>query len=72
MEMSSQFNVPAALFQGKDLSVPIKQGIERASEPVWIVWRREKSPALQRLEPRVFYPIAWSLHRVLSSKHGHL
>jgi hypothetical protein len=43
MEVSGQLHVPAALPLGKEPTVPTGQEAGWAPEPVWTLWRREKS-----------------------------
>jgi hypothetical protein len=42
MGVSSQFHAPIALSRGKQLPVPIGEA-GWAPEPVWTLWRKEKS-----------------------------
>jgi hypothetical protein len=43
MEASGQFHMPTALSSVKEPSVPTGQEAAWAPEPVWMLWRREKS-----------------------------
>jgi hypothetical protein len=45
MEMSCQLHAPAALPPGNEAPAPIEQKAGWAPEPVWTLWRREKSLA---------------------------
>jgi hypothetical protein len=42
MERSSQLHSPAALLSGKELPVPTEQEGGLDSEPIWMLWWREK------------------------------
>jgi hypothetical protein len=43
MEVTVQFDAPVALPPVKELPVPFDKEAWWASEPVWTIWRREKS-----------------------------
>jgi hypothetical protein len=45
MEVSGQLHVQAALPPEKKPPVPTREEARWASEPVWTLWRREKSLA---------------------------
>jgi hypothetical protein len=51
MEVSGHLHAPAAVLRRKSPLVPIGQEAVWASEPVWALWKREKSltPAVQPL-----------------------
>jgi hypothetical protein len=48
MEVGGQLHALAALILGKKPPVPIVQEDGWASEPVWMLWNREKSLASAR------------------------
>jgi hypothetical protein len=43
MEVSGRYHSPAALHTGKESPVPVGKETEWAPEPVWTLWKREKS-----------------------------
>jgi hypothetical protein len=43
MELSGQLHASAALLQAKEFPLPIGQEAGWAPEPVWTMWRKEKS-----------------------------
>jgi hypothetical protein len=43
MEAKGQLHAPAALLPGNQFAVPIVEEAEWVPEPVWMLWRREKS-----------------------------
>jgi hypothetical protein len=55
--MSGQLHAPAALPLGKELSATIGQEAAWAPEPVWTLWRGEKS-CTARNRTRAFQPVA--------------
>jgi hypothetical protein len=66
MEVSGQLHAPAALLPMNQLSVPIGYEAEWAPEPVWTLWRREKSaasalPALINVTVWLDFFILWSV-----------
>jgi hypothetical protein len=57
MDVSGQLHAPAALPPGKVHPPPIGQEAGWAPEPVWTLWRREKSYTCQEWNP-AFQPVA--------------
>jgi hypothetical protein len=51
MEASGQLHIPAALPPGKELPVPIREEAGWALEPVWMLWRKEKSVSCWKSNP---------------------
>jgi hypothetical protein len=51
MEVSSKLHNPAALFLAKESQVAPGQEARWAPEPVWMLWRREKSCSWQESNP---------------------
>jgi hypothetical protein len=49
MEVTGQLHAPATILPGKESQVPIVQEAEWAQDPVWTLWKREKS--LPEIEP---------------------
>jgi hypothetical protein len=65
MEMNGQLHVPAALPPGKQSLVPNVYEIWWASEPVWMLWRREKVIAPAGNRTPTIQPVgSFSLYRL--------
>jgi hypothetical protein len=56
MEVSDQLHATAALLQGKEPLVAIGWEAGLTPEPIWLLWRREKSLAMPGIEAQLSNP----------------
>lgn len=66
MQLSGQLYTPASLSPGKIPPVPTEQEAMCAPDPVWTLWRGDKSVALREIEPRLIGHVGNSLVTILT------
>jgi len=58
LEVSDQLYISAAWVLGKDPRNPLNRRLGVPPEPVWMIWRREKSLSLLVFEPKIVQHVA--------------
>jgi hypothetical protein len=58
MDVYGQLQNRTALIPGKEAALPIGEEVRWASEPVWTMWRKEKSLALVGNQTPAVQPVA--------------